>query len=140
MISATASSTTLRVLENGAFEHRHPSRGGRRQVDLVGPDAERPDDLQVRGLCEDVGGHVRARAQPQHLHTVQPPHQLVGVQRSVHLVDGDAARGQQVGRDRVDTLDQQGAHRARGRRDGHTRPPRLSGQQPGTPPPGNSTR
>src|ERR1700743_3691204 len=41
MISATASSTTERVLENGAFCI------GTNQVDLVGADAERADGEQV---------------------------------------------------------------------------------------------
>jgi len=43
MISASASSTTLRVLENGAFEHRDAAtaRGG--HVDLVDAYAEGSD-------------------------------------------------------------------------------------------------
>ena len=52
MISAIASSTTLRVLENGALKTATPrARGG--QVDLVGADAERADREQVRRRVED---------------------------------------------------------------------------------------
>ena len=51
MISAIASSTTLRVLENGALNTATPRSAAAAQVDLVGADAERPDREQVgRGL------------------------------------------------------------------------------------------
>jgi hypothetical protein len=114
MISATANSTTLRVLENG-----------RLQVDLVRPDAERPDRPQVRGLREDFGGHARARAQAEHLNAIEPRDQLLVVERAVHLLDDDAGRGQQVGRSRVNALDQQSPDRARGRRSSHARAPYI---------------
>ena len=47
MISARASSTTLRVLENGALNTAIAGRGRGRQVDLVGADAERADREQL---------------------------------------------------------------------------------------------
>ena len=43
MISAIASSTTLRVLENGALKTATPRAAAAAQVDLVGADAERAD-------------------------------------------------------------------------------------------------
>ena len=49
MISAIASSTTLRVLENGALKTATPRSEAAAQVDLVGADAERADREQVRG-------------------------------------------------------------------------------------------
>ena len=47
MISAIASSTTLRVLENGALKTATPRAAAAREVDLVGADAERADRHQV---------------------------------------------------------------------------------------------
>ena len=49
MISAITSSTTLRVLENGALKTATPG-GGPGQVDLVGADAERPHRQQAGEL------------------------------------------------------------------------------------------
>ena len=47
MISAMASSTTLRVLENGALNTAMPAAPAAREVDLVGADAERADRQQL---------------------------------------------------------------------------------------------
>ena len=49
MISPITSSTTLRVLEYGALKTATPRSAARRQVDLVGADAEAADGQQVGG-------------------------------------------------------------------------------------------
>ena len=58
MISARASSTTLRVLENGALKTATPAAGGGGQVDLVGADAERADREQVGRRRQHRGGDL----------------------------------------------------------------------------------
>src|SRR6059058_2403192 len=66
-ISAIASSTTLRVLENGALKTATP-RAPAAAVDLVGADAERADGEQVMGLSEHRGGDVGLRADAEQLY------------------------------------------------------------------------
>ena len=76
MISAMASSTTLRVLENGALKTATPSSAARGQVDLVGADAEGPDRQQVGGGVQHRRGHGRLGADAQQLHAIEGRDQL----------------------------------------------------------------
>ncbi len=85
MISASTSSTTLRVLENGALNTATPRlrRGG--EVDLVDADAERADRGQVRRPREDPLGDVRAGADAEQAETGQRLDQLVFAQRPLRV-------------------------------------------------------
>ena len=60
--SASTSSATLRVLENGALKTGTPFllRGG--EIHLVGADAEAADADQLFGFFEDLGGQLRGGA------------------------------------------------------------------------------
>ncbi len=76
-ISPRTSSTTLRVLENGALNTAIPRRPRRAEVDLVGPDAEAPDGQQVLGRVEYLGGDLGVGADPEQRHPGQRLGQLV---------------------------------------------------------------
>ena len=64
MISASTSSTTLRVLENGALKTATPRSGRMAEVDLVGPDAEAPDRQQVLPASSTCGVMVVVGGSP----------------------------------------------------------------------------
>ena len=113
IISARASSTTLRVLEYGALNAAIPRRRRRRRMgDLVRADAERADGHQVGRVLENTlrdvcagsdAEHLDAAARlPSPLHRVHRGDQLVLVQRPrprLHLV-AVASRGVTQRRDR----------------------------------------
>src|SRR4051794_15421264 len=127
MISASASSTTLRVLEKGALktatprsvaaarsiwfvpmqnapsarsapprgggggggggEAAPPPRGRPRRVVWVRADATPPGRAPPPPRLEHLLRDVRARAQTEHLHAVQPRDQLVLVEGEADLLD-----------------------------------------------------
>ena len=62
MISASTSSATLRVLENGALKTGMPRSSAARQVHLVGADAEAADPGQPRSVLEEPALQLRGRA------------------------------------------------------------------------------
>jgi hypothetical protein len=85
MISASASSTTLRVLENGRVEHRDaaPARGG--HVDLVDADAEGSDRHQLRGRVQDALGDLGPRPDAEQVHAADGRDELVLAERAVSV-------------------------------------------------------
>ena len=98
MISAIASSTTLRVLENGALNTATPRAGGGGQVDLVGADAERADRQQVRRGVQHPRGHLRLGPDAEQLTPRRSAlDQLVLVQRPGAALDLVARPSDQPG-------------------------------------------
>ena len=106
MISAIASSTTLRVLENGALNTAMPALGRRGQVDLVGADAERADRQQVRRGLEHRRGDGGLGPDAEQVDAVEGGDQLVLVERALDRLDLDAPLGEQPHAVGVDVLQQ----------------------------------
>ena len=110
MISAIASSTTLRVLQNGALKHGDARAGGGVQVDLVGADAERADRQQIGGLRNDPLGDLGARSDAQQADAVERVDQLVLAEGTSPVLDLEPALGEHADGLGMDVLQQQGFH------------------------------
>ena len=81
MISASTSSATLRVLENGALKTGMPRLHRRVQVDLVGADAEAADRRQLGRVRQHLGGQLGARADAEEVRVGDRVDQLGAGQR-----------------------------------------------------------
>ena len=109
MISAIASSTTLRVLENGALNTGDAALGRRGEVDLVRADAERADGEQVRGGREDPLGDVRLRSDAEQTDALERLDELFLAERAWHRAHFVAGLRQSRRRVRMNVLQQQRA-------------------------------
>ena len=76
MISASASSTTERVLENGALNTATPTARRRGQVDLVGADAERADRDEAVGGVQHLRRDLGLGPDAEQVHPGDPLDQL----------------------------------------------------------------
>ena len=94
----------------GRVEHRDPGGRGRRQVDLVGTDAERSDRQQAVSLGEHLGGDRGLGPDAEQLDAIERGHQLVRVERTLGGADLDPALTEQPLGLRVDVLQQQRSH------------------------------
>ena len=110
MISPSTSSTTLRVLENGALNTATPRSAASAEVDLVGPDAEAPHRQQVLARLQHPRRDRGVGADPEQGHARQDVAQLVLAQRARARVDLEARASERLGRDRVDVLQQNYLH------------------------------
>ena len=81
MISASTSSATLRVLENGALKTGMPRLPGEFQIHLVGADAEAADADQFRRAIQHLRGELRCRADAHEVRSLQGCDQRIGGQR-----------------------------------------------------------
>ena len=114
MISARTSSTTLRVLENGALKTAIPRRVAAGQVDLVGADAERPDGHQPPRLVEDRLGDLGAGSDAEDVDVGDSVGQLALLEGASGRLDLEAGIAEAVHGDRMDVLQEQGpAHHDR---------------------------
>src|SRR3954453_9707035 len=94
----------------GRVERRDPTRGCAREVDLISADAERPDGYELGSGLHDPRGDVGLRADPEQVHAVERTDQLVLVERRGQGADLDTGIAEDLGRERVHVLQQQGSH------------------------------
>ena len=110
MISAITSSTTLRVLENGALNTTVPrSAAAARSIWLV-PMQKAPMASRSGAASRTLRGHCGLGADAEHRHPAERIDQLRLVQRSLGGLDGNAALDEQADAFGMDVLQQQSFH------------------------------
>ena len=95
-------------------EHGNAASRSRREIDLVGADAERADRDQVRGRLEHARGHLGLRANTKQLDAGQCGDELVFVQRTAARFDRVIGFAQERVGIGVDLLEQQNTGRGLG--------------------------
>ena len=121
-ISPSTSSTTLRVLENGALKTATP-RGRVDEVHLVGADAEAAHREEVLSRVQGTGRHLGVRPDAEQRHAGQGVDQLALTQRPRPGLDLEPLTSQGFRGNRVDVLQQQSFHSSNLRLDLTDRPP-----------------
>ena len=97
-------------VREGRVEHRHAVRGRRRQVDLVGADAEAADRQQVVGCVEDALRHLGVGPDPQQGHADQGVHEITLGQGPRPDLDVVTVASKGLDGDGVHVLQQQHLH------------------------------
>ena len=102
------SSATLRVLLNGALKTGTPRCFARREIDLVGADAEAADREQTLARVERLRGDARLAADAEHVDAAgEALGELVLLQRLPDRFDLEAFGREDLVRGGVDVLEQE---------------------------------